>query len=140
MKIRLAPDLAALGDLADGVAAFGERHRIAPGDVMRLNLVLDELFTNTVDYGAQPQGATIDITLCRSPGLTQVRIEDRGTAFDPLDIPPPDLDSSLEDRPVGGLGLHFLRTFMSDPAYRHEDGVNRLTFSQIDSVPPTEGE
>lgn len=140
MKIRLNPDLAALDDLATAVAAFGERHRIAPDDVMRLNLVLDELFTNAVDYGAQPESGTIDITLDRAAGRTRVLIEDGGTAFDPLDIPPPDLESSLEDRPVGGLGLHFLMTFMSDPAYRHEGGLNRLTFSQIDSPPRVEDE
>ncbi|NPD14914.1 ATP-binding protein [Xinfangfangia sp. D13-10-4-6] len=140
MPLLLKPDLTALNQLAAAVEDFAASHQLQPSDAMRLNLVLDELFTNAVDYGRQPEGSLIAITLTRSPGQTLVTMEDQGIAFDPLDIPPPDLEAALEDRPIGGLGIHFLMTFMTDLAYRHSEGLNRLSFRQIDSPPGTETE
>lgn len=136
MTLLLPPELPALDQLASAVEEFAERHNLAAADAMRLNLVLDELFTNAVDYGRQPPGSHIAITLSRGAGQTLVVMEDKGIAFDPLDIPPPDLEAALEDRPIGGLGLHFLMTFMTDLAYRHAGGKNRLSFRQIDTTPP----
>ena len=54
-------------------------------------------------------------------------VSDDGIAFDPLEVPPPDLESSLEDRPVGGLGVHFMLTLMDEVTYRREGDRNVLT-------------
>lgn len=140
IQITLPPRIAALETLARAVEDFAEDAGLPPADAMRLNLVLDELFTNAVDYGRQPADGTIDITLVRGTAETLVTVEDRGLCFDPLDIPPPDLESGLEDRPIGGLGIHFLMTFMTDLAYRNDNGVNRLSFRQMDRPDPEETE
>ena len=42
----------------------------------------------------------------------------------------PDIDAKLDDRTVGGLGVHFVHTFMDDADYRHEDGKNCLTLTK----------
>ena len=44
--------------------------------------------------------------------------------FNPLELPRPDTDSSLDDRAIGGLGIHFVRTLMNDMTYRREGGRN----------------
>ena len=135
MRIDLRPDLAALEDLSAAIESYADAQGISAGDAMRLNLVLDELFTNAVDYGCQPEGSFITVDLTREEGQTLVRMEDSGIAFDPTDIPPPDLEASLEERPIGGLGLHFLMTFMTDLSYRNENNRNCVTFRQIDRAP-----
>ncbi len=54
-------------------------------------------------------------------------ISDDGVAFDPLKVPPPDLTADLESRPIGGLGVHFVKTLMDEVAYRREGDRNVLT-------------
>ena len=60
-------------------------------------------------------------------GVVMAEISDDGRAFDPLQVPPPDLDADLELRPIGGLGVHFMKTLMDEVAYRREGGRNILT-------------
>ena len=43
----------------------------------------------------------------------------------------PDLDAPVETRPIGGLGIHFLRTLMDDLCYRRENERNRLCFKKL---------
>ncbi len=54
-------------------------------------------------------------------------IEDDGIAFDPLIAPPPDLDSDIEDRPIGGLGVYLVKEMMDEVEYARADGRNRVT-------------
>ena len=93
-----------------------------------INLALDELITNAVTHGftgvTEPR---IDIGL-RVDGRTLVlTIEDNGQPFDPMADSHPDLDSPLEAREIGGLGLHLVKTFASRVDYRYVDGRNCLT-------------
>ena len=57
-------------------------------------------------------------------------IEDDARAFDPLAAPEPNVDSALEQRPVGGLGVHIVRTVMDRIAHERRDGRNHLTVSK----------
>jgi len=91
------------------VQASCRRRRVAPADVLRLTLVLEELFTNTVIHGYGGSGAG-DLRLAIDDTRTHLslRFEDEAPAFDPLRhlaeaLPHRDLPA--EQRPVGGLGL-----------------------------------
>jgi serine/threonine-protein kinase RsbW len=50
--------------------------------------------------------------------------------FNPLSIAPPNLTSPLEDRPIGGLGIHLVRSFMNEIYYSDCDGSNQLVMSR----------
>ena len=52
---------------------------------------------------------------------------DRGRPFDPSTAPAPDLDASLAERPLGGLGIHLVRNFMRDLRYERAGDWNRIT-------------
>jgi serine/threonine-protein kinase RsbW len=54
-------------------------------------------------------------------------VEDGGPAFDPLQQATPDLEAALDDRPVGGLGIHLVRQMMDEVAYQRTGQRNRLT-------------
>jgi serine/threonine-protein kinase RsbW/sigma-B regulation protein RsbU (phosphoserine phosphatase) len=56
-----------------------------------------------------------------------VDYSDHGDAFDPLDVQPPELDVPLEERQVGGLGIHLIRQIMQDLEYHREGEWNRIT-------------
>lgn len=125
---RLPNRLAAIAEAADEIAAFCETHGVPPSAIGHLNLALDEAMTNTINYG-WPEGGEheIALTLSVSGGTVLAEVADDGRAFDPLEVPPPDLDSDLESRPIGGLGVHFMKTLMDDVTYRREGGRNILT-------------
>ena len=59
-------------------------------------------------------------------GTVVVQVEDEGRPFNPLEAPPVDLDAPIEGRPIGGLGIHLIRSLMDAIEYRHEDGRNVL--------------
>lgn len=125
---RLAGGLEGLAALAEAVEGYLEGEGLPPRLAFQLNLVLDELLTNTVNYGCAGRAGDchVLVRMRREPGEIAVLLEDDATPFNPLDAPPPDLEKSLEDRPIGGLGVHLVRNTMDSLVYRHEAGFNRL--------------
>src|SRR5690625_5041078 len=130
LNIVLRNDIAAFERLARRVDDFCEGHEIPLHAAYHLNLDLVELVTNSVSYGYDAGAGDREIrrSLRREPEALHVEVEDDGRAFNPLEVPPPDIDAPLESRPIGGLGVHFLRTLMDDLCYRRENGRNRLCF------------
>jgi anti-sigma regulatory factor (Ser/Thr protein kinase) len=66
------------------------------------------------------------VRLAYQPGEVHVDVEDEGKPFDPLQVPPPDLHSPLQERQVGGLGIHFIKQLVDEVTYARVDGRNRL--------------
>jgi anti-sigma regulatory factor (Ser/Thr protein kinase) len=128
MTLRLPNRLSIIGETADDIAAFLHGHGVPERAIHHLALSLDEAMTNTIAY-AWPTGGTHELMLVLdvADGMVVAAVSDDGIAFDPLEVPPPDLESSLEDRPVGGLGVHFMKTLMDDVTYRREGDRNVLT-------------
>ena len=119
----------ALGTLADVIERFAASHSIGGEIPFRLNLVLDELVTNSVNY-ALPEVAEPMLRVCLSRTVDGVvaQLEDNGAAFDPFhDAPKPDTSKALDDRPIGGLGFFFVTQFTDSASYEREGGVNWIT-------------
>jgi serine/threonine-protein kinase RsbW len=57
-------------------------------------------------------------------------VEDDGRAFNPLEAAAPNLDASIDERPIGGLGIHLVRSVMTSVEYRRQDGRNVLTMKK----------
>ncbi|MGZ3280990.1 MAG: ATP-binding protein [Caulobacteraceae bacterium] len=124
LSLQVAGDLQEIPRVAEAVEAFCEGAGASPRAVMHLNLAIEELLTNTISYGG-----ALEITLdMRLEGETIVaEIADDGAAFDPLtEAPAPDLEASLQDRRIGGLGVHLVKTLMDEASYRRDDGKNRM--------------
>jgi sigma-B regulation protein RsbU (phosphoserine phosphatase) len=120
-----------LQGLASELERFAQNHRISEPDVHALSLALDELVTNTITYGYEDQGThEIRVRLTVANGRLSAEVEDDGRPFNPLTAPAPDLTSAVEDRPVGGLGIHLVRSLMDDVDYRRESGKNHLIMSK----------
>ena len=131
LEITLANRTAELQRLASEVERFAENYRIPEPDVQALSLALDEVVTNTISYGYDDQGAhEIRIRVTLANGRLSAEVEDDGRAFNPLTAPPPDLSSNVEERAVGGLGVHLVRSLMERVDYRRESGKNHLTMSK----------
>jgi anti-sigma regulatory factor (Ser/Thr protein kinase) len=111
----------------DDVDALLETKPVSPKRKYAVRLALDELLTNVIKY-AHADGQVHPIHLHLDTGQPfALTIEDDGRPFNPLeDAPPPVLDGPVEDRPIGGLGLHLLQSMGMKLAYRRENDRNRL--------------
>ena len=92
-----------------------------------MNLVLEELVLNVINYAYDESGHQVEVQLtCNEEDLV-IEITDEGRPFDPLhDAPDPDMDSPMEERRIGGLGVYLVRTMTSEMQYRREDGRNHM--------------
>ncbi len=94
----------------------------------KVNLALEEVVINVMNYGHDDGLHEIDIILTTEEDSLTIEIVDDGRPFDPLhDAPIPDVNAELEERNIGGLGIHLVRKMMDDVQYRREEGKNRLT-------------
>ncbi len=127
MTLVLANRRDEIGRLLDSVEAFGRENALGPDLVHRLCLALDEVVANVIRHAHdEAAGHRIDVRLWLEGGLVIAEVEDRGHPFDPLQVPPPDLDADVEQRPIGGLGLHILRTVMDRLVYERRGDRNVL--------------
>jgi anti-sigma regulatory factor (Ser/Thr protein kinase) len=93
---------------------------------------LEEIVTNVICHGCcDGSHASIEVELALQPDELVMTVEDSATPFDPLQAPAPDLEAALEDRPIGGLGVHLVRKLMDRVTYERRDGKNRLVMSKI---------
>jgi len=95
-----------------------------------VQMTVEELVTN-IDKASPVEKAgqvVVRITLEARDNLLTMQITDNGRPFDPLEeAPAPDLEKPLEDRPIGGLGVHLVRTCSESVEYRRDGEHNIVT-------------
>jgi anti-sigma regulatory factor (Ser/Thr protein kinase) len=92
-----------------------------------MQVALDEVLTNIIRHGYTDGGAhEIRVRLSWEDQALVAEIEDDGRPFDLLSVPAPDVRSGLRDRPVGGLGIYFVRRLMDSVEYAAVGNRNRL--------------
>lgn len=112
---------------------FLEAQEASPKLAYAVRLAFEELITNTIKYGYDDSHRhTIEVVLeLGSPVV--MTVTDDGHPFNPLtDAPAPTLEGEIEDRPIGGLGLHMIREMGMKLDYRreHECNILRIVFPQ----------
>ena len=118
--------------LATGfVQDFCDQQGVASGDALRLTLIVEELFTNTIMHGHRgDHESPVHIELSVGPTQLALRFEDRAPPFDPLQYladTAPKLDKPVDERKPGGLGLPLVAQMSERFEYTHADGFNRLS-------------
>ena len=110
--------------------AFCNRHAIVHDDALRLTLIIEELFTNTVEHGYHGDSdALIRVSLALDGNAVTLLYEDRAPPHDPLSRLPDaavDVDATIGSRPIGGLGMLLVTQLVESARYAREDGCNRL--------------
>lgn len=132
MVVHLPAELsAALSMLEEAVEAFAAAESLGSGVSGKLNLVLDELITNSINYGLQGVAEPhLALRLAGAEGrdVLEAVLEDNGAAFDPFsEAPVPDTTLELDERPIGGLGVMFVKQFTESAGYERINGLNRIT-------------
>jgi serine/threonine-protein kinase RsbW/sigma-B regulation protein RsbU (phosphoserine phosphatase) len=117
---------AAMAWLDDACAGHG----IGADDAARLAIVLEELFLNVSTYGGAPPPA-VELTFIRAPLALELILDDDGIAYDPTAEAPPELSGDVDDRSVGGLGIHIVMELMDEVSYARESGHNRIVLRKF---------
>ena len=121
-------DRTELEKLESFTADFALKAGLSDKDLFALQIVVEELVTNVIDYGEVPVGehaATVDLTA--QDGLLTIVIRDRGKEYNPLLREDPDVTLPAEERPIGGLGVHFCKKLTDAQDYERREGCNVLT-------------
>ena len=127
LHLRLAPEAADVTTLLDALEAYVEAQELPMKAASRLVLLADELASNVVMHA---RGATFfSVDVSRGADVVTFTLTDDGPEYDPLGRGAPDTNASLEDRALGGLGVHFVEKLASSAHWRHEGGHNILTIT-----------
>lgn len=96
----------------------------------KAEMCLNEAATNIILYGFDDSARhPITIELETTSRSIRITLADDGRPFNPLDAPPPPVVHSLEEAPIGGLGIHVIRSFAQNVRYHREGGRNVLTLT-----------
>ncbi|MBP2145147.1 serine/threonine-protein kinase RsbW [Methanofollis sp. W23] len=94
--------------------------------VQEMELAVDEAVTNIVLHGYAGSEGWVRLSCARTGEGVAVVIEDAAPPFDPTAVPSPDLEGEMDERAIGGLGVHFIREMTDEMRYEYRDGVNVL--------------
>jgi serine/threonine-protein kinase RsbW len=96
-----------------------------------VELCIEEVIVNIISYAYQESAGSVDITIKAVDNQLKFIVKDMGIAFNPIsEFGSHDNTSSLEKRPVGGLGIYFLHELMDSVEYIRERGSNILIFEK----------
>jgi sigma-B regulation protein RsbU (phosphoserine phosphatase) len=105
--------------------AFAKRHGIAAGVRRKMNVVFEELLSNIVSHAYRDEGEhTIDLRAELSADRLAITITDDGRPFNPFTSAAPDTAVSMEERQMGGLGIHLVRNMMDEVSYSRRTDKN----------------
>ena len=95
----------------------------------KIRLVLEEIMLNIINhaYATDPAGPVHVGWKINSDGSRTIKFVDSGEEFNPLQKDPPNTEAELEDRPIGGLGIHLVRQTTRDIQYQRQGNENILT-------------
>lgn len=94
-----------------------------------MNLALEEIVTNIINHGYEGREEyPITIRFSLEKHNLRIQIKDGAPEFNPLELPEPeDLDKPLEERKIGGLGIHLVKKFTDNFSYRRSNNKNIVT-------------
>ena len=132
IAVELRNDLSEIDRIQRLVEERAPEWALSPSSLNAINVSLDEVLTNIISYGYD-DGAEHSIAIrvaLETDGQVTIEVADDGKPFNPLETPEPDTDADIDDRPIGGLGIHLVLKLMDEVAYRRENDRNILTLKR----------
>ncbi len=133
--LTLPCDVGEIPRLAEMVEEVCDEVSLAPAAAMQVNLALEEAVVNVMKY-AYPKGLESDVTIDADAEWMTFVVSDSGQPFDPTIREEVDTTLPVEERPIGGLGIHLIRRLMDSINYERREGRNILTLRK--RIHPTE--
>jgi len=116
-------EIGAVNDALERAAGAGEVPELA---MRAMQVALDEVLTNAITHGEVSLTDPMQVDLIVGRDSLRAVVSHAGTPFDPTQSATPDLEGSINERKIGGLGLHLVRSMMDEFTYEFVDGRNVL--------------
>lgn len=116
-----------IAQLQDALEEFATGHTLPKRALDEVQLALEEQLTNIVHYAYDDDREHhIKVRVTFHPPEFRIEVEDDGRPFNPLERPAPDLTLPIDQRPIGGLGIHLIRKSRDALEYHRENDRNIL--------------
>jgi serine/threonine-protein kinase RsbW len=127
LSLHVKSDIGEIEGMTQEIASWCRKQALSEELELQIDLVLDEIVSNVIRHGLKDEKEHfIDVSLSCDEHELIVQVEDDGVPFNPLENPIPDINKPIEERRVGGLGIHLVRQIMGTLAYERRDGKNCL--------------
>jgi anti-sigma regulatory factor (Ser/Thr protein kinase) len=127
LRLSLRNQTCDLAPASERIRAFLKSHAASDEAVYAVETTVEELVTNVIKYGYEDEAQhEILLTTTVRDGRIQVVVEDDGHEFDPTQREAPDLNRSIEEIPIGGLGLHLVRQLADHVSYERVGARNKV--------------
>ena len=127
MEKEFRRDFDALSDIVEFTDRFLADRNVDESAGWSINLAIEELFTNMVRHNTGAgKPIRIGLNLEDSRLIVQL-IDDDVDPFDPSSVPEVKVEEGIEDRAVGGLGLHLVKSIVDKIMYEYENRQMKVT-------------
>ena len=120
-------DLAEIERIRGFLAEMLREMNCVEEESMKLNLAFHEILVNIVSH-AYPNGSgPIKVKLWNEEDDFYLEVRDRGRAFNPVEVPPLDLEQKINSGTAGGFGIYLFKTLTDGYSYKRDGVENVLT-------------
>ena len=128
IEFTIKNDLIEIDRVNDDFREFSSKHEVPKRTIGTVCMALDELLTNIISYGYEDKlehSITLKISLL--PDSLVIVITDDGIPFNPFNREDPDTDLDIDEREIGGLGVHLVKKMFDHVSYQRNVNENMVT-------------
>ncbi len=104
---------------------IGTKHNISDSNTFRIDLVVQEILSNIINYGyGDGDEAWVSVKLMAEGCGLVLKTEDTGRYFNPLARETNEMDKTLAETEIGGLGIHLVRNYADECHYVRKENKN----------------
>ncbi|NOR23820.1 MAG: ATP-binding protein [Desulforhopalus sp.] len=127
MKYSVKNNRTEVQPMVNAMIQYCKEHVISDEISQDMGLVLEEILTNIIKYSYDDTlNHEIVVEIEKDAESLQLRVEDDGRPFDSTGFYNPDIEKDFEDRNIGGMGIHLIRSLMDEMRYEFTQGRNIL--------------
>ena len=127
MKKLFKRNINSLEEIFDFLKGFWKSKNISNDALYEIELTIEEIFTNFVKYNSNTTNEIQIELLKQNSSLTIIITDFNVDPFNPLERPPYNTARKLEERPIGGVGIHLVKQYMDDIKYNYENRNSTIT-------------
>jgi len=126
-ELKITALVSTLDDVLSFVDGPLEERSVSMKNITTINIATEEIYVNIAQYAYKNEGGEAIISLRIEGNKATIELTDWGAPYNPLAKKDPDVSLSVQDRPIGGLGIYMVKKTMDEVTYRYENDSNILT-------------
>ncbi len=131
-RMTIGADPGQIAGVGEAFAAFADAHAVPAAIRRSMGVALDELLNNTIAYGfAGRRDGEVHVDVELRADRLCATLSDDGPPFNPLDQAAPDTGLPVEEREIGGLGIHLVRRMMDEVGYQRRADRNVVSLAKL---------